>query len=240
MKKAFYFSLTVLLGMLLALTSPSIAQWEEIPHDDFTLDFGGASSDDSTSIQLTAAKGVEWGWVGIHQNFLSVENEIEDQVSKAHAQGGVDWFGFRIEAFADVESNKEKGAGLISQVGGMFRKIATLDDLTLALSFGNYAENTQFRDDLGLAATDPVTLSRWLLSTTAKYNFNDRIGLYANGKFTPESRFKDLQGSLEIGVDVAYSRDVSFGVKALWDFHNNSPTGETVTREIYALARIQR
>ena len=198
-------------------------QWEELPHDVTRLDMGGVFNKDSHSFSLTGVKGWEDIWVGVHASQIQADDKIHSQTLKAHAQGGYDFGIVEIQAFSNAERNVLAGIGLGTQAGGFLRKVVAVGDTMLMFSLGNYAENIKVDTETN---TDSITLSRWYAGISTEKDFTEKISGYAKLRATPETRFGDIQGSLEGGLNLVVDDKVSIWMRTLIKYHDDSHTGD--------------
>ena len=96
-----------LLISMFTFHQPSHAQFDDIPHNEITVDLGLAGDRGSQSNSLTAVLPVSsvHGWVGVHALKTTAGGDVLSEVVKAHAQGGHRFGNFGVELFVDAERN---------------------------------------------------------------------------------------------------------------------------------------
>lgn len=214
----FLFDLAVISALMLAIFALSVfAQddpYEEIAHDvrqvAIGVDGSGGGNSLSATLIVPFEQGKTSGWAGGFAQQQSNDGEVIEQMLNAHATGGyalhdrVD-----INAFVDWTRDKERGIAGQSQIGA-FVNVDIYADNRLALNggAGNFVENKQARDDLGLKDTDPNVV-RALAYVQLKY---DRYVLM--NRFTPQIDFSDLQFMVEPTATYSLSDKLSLVVKA--------------------------
>ena len=227
------FSVT-LIAMFL-FVSMCFAQWEELPHNVTRVDFGGVFNKDARSFSITGVKGWEQVWLGLHASQIASEAEIHSETFKAHAQGGHDFGIIEIQAFVNAEKNLIQNIDMQVQGGGYFRKVVAVGDNFLIFSLGNYAENVKVDTETD---TDSITTSRWYFGVAAERDFSDKFSGFAKLKGTPHAKFEDLQGSLQVGLNMGIGENSSLGWRSLIQYHDDSHNGDLFFTENSAVLSI--
>ena len=230
--KHFCWRLIVAISLLLAffaLHSPSWAQFDDIPHAEITIDLGLAGDRGSQSNSLTAVfpYASANGWFGIHALRTTAGDEVLSDVVKAHAQGGVRFGTLGFELFADAERDKLKGTDLTTALGYFVRPgIYERNGWQISGGAGNFVENTDARDELGLTDADD-TVIRWLAFSSIDYR-----GVSTLVKATPISDFSDFQLEISPSIKFELKQNISLGVSALWEY-DSDPLSEEHTHISY-------
>jgi hypothetical protein len=222
MKRSFYATtIGLLIFFLAAYLSYCEAQFDDIPHDNITVDLGLAGDRGSQSNSLTAVipyKQVN-GWVGVHALRTIAGDDVLSDVLKAHAQGGLRFGTFGVELFVDAERDKQKGTDLTTAIGYFIRPgIYEKDGWQVSGGAGNFIENTAVREELGLTDADESAV-RWLAFASVDYR-----GVTTLVKATPITDFSDFQLEVSPSINFALKQNISLGLSAVWEYDSDPLT----------------
>ena len=213
-----FFLLT--LTALIAISAS--AQFADLPHDQNQIDIGVGGSGDINMMTATLILPVDShrfrGWAGAYSNVTTQGDTLLARTINLHAQGGIifpQYKGIGVELFANYEDNHQRG-GRHARIGGMIRPhVYTLEDIKISGGFGNFFENEQAREDIGLLADDPNVL-RWMLFTSfRKGNFHFLV------EITPHVKLTDFQISFEPSIDIPITEQTDAVVKARIGFDSD-------------------
>ena len=197
----------------------ALAHDDETPFDEMdsgkrTIAIGIDGMNDDTSLSATVVVPVNVdrieGWAGGFLQQQTDEGEVISQLLNVHTQLGYNVSDLiSINAFGDFLRDKERGIGSQLQVGGFIGiDIYETDMLSVHGGAGNYLENKQARDDLGITDADPNVV-RALAYLKLKY------GRYSlTNKFSPRIDLSDLQILVEPSAEYSLSDTVSLLAKA--------------------------
>lgn len=237
MKKRF---LTITILFLLFATLMSYcdlaeAQFDDIPHDNITVDLGLAGDRGSQSNSLTAVFPYPRanGWFGVHALRTTADSEVLSDVVKAHAQGGIRVRGVGFELFVDAERDKIKGTDLTTAIGYFIRPgIYDKNGWQISGGAGNFIENVDARDELGLTDADGSAV-RWLVFASIDYR-----GVTTLVKATPLADFSDSQVEVSPSVRYELKENVSLGLSAVLEYHSNPLTAQTTQMSYLMVLRL--
>jgi hypothetical protein len=222
----FNFFLIVSLSVILSLFTfhqPSHAQFDDIPHEEITVDLGLAGDRGSQSNSLTAVLPVPTvhGWVGVHALKTTAAGTVLSEVVKGHAQGGHRFGNFGLEMFVNAERNLAQGTDLTTAVGYFIRPgIYERSGWQISGGVGNFVENTDARDELGLTDADGSVI-RWLAFSSIDYK-----GITTLIKATPISDLSDFQLEISPAVKFELKSNISLGISASWEYDSDPLTEE--------------
>ena len=140
-----------------------------------------------------------------------------------------------LQAFVNSEKNLLMDIDMKLQGGGYFRKVLAIEDTFFIVSVGNYAENVKVDSDTN---TDDITTSRWYFGVAAEKDITDRISGFAKLKGTPHAKFEDMQGSIEVGLNMGIGESTSLGWRSVVNYHDDSHTGDSFFTENSAVFSI--
>ena len=202
-----------ILCVLLMLIGPCLyAQWEELPSQGTTIDFGGIFNDKSAAFSGTAIHAGNSYWVGIDGSQVSAEENVISQDLAARLQGGLGFYGFSLQAF--VEANRDIQSDFALSSGSYIRKVVELDKLSLIFGAGSLVERDDVKEELGLDNTSPDVLPYWLAILGAKYNFSDTIDFYGKLVGKPEISLGSFEGGLTIGTDIILKENLTLKIRS--------------------------
>ena len=209
--------------ILLLFTShnPSSAQFDDIPHEEITVDLGLAGDRGSQSNSLTAVLPISAvnGWAGVHALKTTATGEVLSEVVKAHLQGGYRFGTLGLEMFVDAERNLIQGTDLTTAVGYFVRPgIYERNGWQISGGAGNFVENTNARDELGLTDADGSVI-RWLAFSSLDYR-----GITTLIKATPISDLSDFQLEISPAVKFELKSNISLGISASWEYDSDPIT----------------
>ena len=222
--KHFCWRLPIWLSLILVFAlhnNTAWAQFDDIPQDKITVDLGLAGDRGSQSNSLTAVVPIPEvnGWVGIHGLKTTADSEVLSEAIKAHAQGGLRFGSFGVELFVDAERDKLKGTDLTTAFGYFIRPgIYERNGWQVSGGAGNFIENIDARDELGLTDADGSAV-RWLAFASADYR-----GVTTLVKATPITDLSDFQLEISPSVRFTLKEDVSLGLSAVWEYDSDPLT----------------
>ena len=151
------------LGMvaaLIAFSHMAMGQYSEIDHEEQQILIGATGVNDTVStsalVVLPFDEGSYRGWLGLYYQQATADGKVVSDIRNGRAEGGVDIGieGMSINAFAEVNSDKEKGLKRQLQVGGFVRYEFEGVSKEDAAGVGNFLENEAALADLGIKAED--------------------------------------------------------------------------------------
>ena len=153
---------TLLFTLLILATTLglSYAQYSEVDHDTQQILIGTTGVNDTVSTAATVIlpfdEGDYQGWLGLYYQQTTANGEVVSDIRNGRAEGGVDIGieGMSINAFGEINSDKEKGIDRQLQVGGFVRYEFEGVSEGDAVGIGNFLENEAALDDLGIKAED--------------------------------------------------------------------------------------
>ena len=180
------------------------AQWEEVPNEGTTLDFGGLFINEA-DLQASSytAQAIHAGtsyWIGAQASQITADGETKALDMAARAQKSFRFWGVSAEFY--VEANRNLDSDLATSTGGYLRKVFAYDKLKLVFGGGSLLERDEVRQDYGLEATDPTTLPYWIGIGALQYQFNDRIGFSTRFIGNPKIDFEKWKGQAEFAIEV--------------------------------------
>ena len=168
-----------------------------VEHDERQVLIGVSGVNDTVSnsalVILPVDNDTARGWVGVFYQQSTANGEIVSDIRNAHIEAGVDVGvqGLSVNAFSEINSDRERGIAKQLQVGGFGRYAFAVQQTDVAVGFGNFLENEEVRAELGLKDTDS-NVSRWLLYASTEIFHVDLLA-----RMTPKLDFSDVQVSLE-------------------------------------------
>ena len=207
----------VIFALLAIFTTSTFAQFADLPHDSAFVDLGYTADSRDKQYDLTAIAPIYNGWLGGNISQSTQAGVLDAQTIVLHAQNGFRWGDLGIEAFGDMEWNQVRGTNTKS-VGGFIRPgiVTWWDHLIVSGGLGSMVENEAVRAELGLTATDPVTLPRALGFISAKWTGVPRLTATGLLKVMPVFAFDalkwsvDVTGLYEITEDIGIAQTLHF------------------------------
>ena len=225
----------ILMIVLLLICSTAFAQFADIPLDAKSVSVGLSGDSESASKSVTGILPLKNlnGWVGVHGLQSTTGGEVLSEYLKAHLQGGFRYQGLGIEAFVDGERNLVAGTAFQTQVGVFIRPgIYKRSGFRVSGGFGNFLENTQAREELGLGTTDP-TVVRWLAFASIGWQ-----GFSTVIKSTPHIQFKDFQFAAEPAVTYELADNISLGLQGRVAYDSNPLTDKKFQTAYMLVSRV--
>ncbi len=217
------FTLLIAFMAVLFLTADTSAQWEELPSEGTTVDFSLTANKKAQSVYGTAIHAGKSYWAGINGTQISHEGEVLSQDLAARVQGGRDFAGVSIQAFAEVSRDME--SEITTAIGAYLRKIIEMNKLAIVLGGGSYVERDQFAETATFddASTDTSVggseiLPYWLLIFGGEYDFSETIGLYGKIIGKPQANFSRLGGIFDIGADIVLNDEWTLKFQSTSEF----------------------
>ena len=201
--------------LILVMTALSFAQFEEVSHAERKLVLGGQFNDEQYSINGTAIlpvrRGDFSGWAGGYVNKLENDWQIVTRLEGGVAVLKTDW---TLNLFTEYGRDDQNGVG--SQVAfGFFGESPrfAIGEASITAGLGNYVENQQARDDLGLKDTADRSV-RLLAYTALRYRW---ISILT--KITPNAKVWDDARDFQLVVQptIAFNDNVSLVTQFEYD-----------------------
>ena len=173
------------------------AQYDDLTHNQRQINIGFDGANKDTSISATGIFPINQnkieGWSGVFVQQQTSDGEVTSQVLNGHAVLGYAFHDrVSLNAFTDWSRDKQRGIAGQTQIGA-FVSIDIYQEKGYKINggAGNFLENKQARDDLGIKDTDPnvVRALAYLRTQYSRYS--------VMFKFTPQIDLSDLQFSLE-------------------------------------------
>jgi len=211
----------VLLTLLILLSGPAFGQFSDIATDTRAVNLGVSGDRGSQTHTATVVVPVDGirGWLGLHGLQSVGDGDVLSEILKARVQGGTVVSGIGIEGFIDAESNYQSGKALQSQFGYFIRPgIYKRGGLKLSGGVGNFLENIQAREELGLEADDPTSV-RWIGFVSINF-----YGLASVIRLTPDISLDDFQFSLDPSIDFKVGARASLGIQGRVSYESDPLT----------------
>ena len=206
--------MALLLGGLVMAASYADDPYEEVAHDQRQIAIGISGAGDDNSLSATLIVPIKQdrieGWAGGFAQQQSSDGEISAQVINAHTTVGYSVHErVSLNAFADWNRDKQRGIAGQTQFGAFVGvDIYEQSGLLVNGGAGNFLENKQARDDLGVKDTDPNVV-RALAYVRGQYQRYSAVW-----RFTPKVDLSDIQFTLEPTATYTLSDTLSLVVKA--------------------------
>ena len=216
--------ITFVAVLFFALNAP--AQWEEVPAEGTTLDFGGLFTDTASSYTAQAIHAGESYWIGAQASQIRADGETKAQDIAARAQKGFGFWGVSAEFY--VEANRNLDTDLTTSTGGYLRKVFAYDKLKLVFGAGSLLEREEVRADYGLEAVSPTTLPYWITIAAAEYDVSETIDMYAKVVGQPAIALNAFDGTLDIGLDIVLSERLTLKLQSVSEVSIDNKTDSTL------------
>jgi len=206
---------------LLVMCDVSLSQFADITTDARAVNIGvsGDRGSQTHTATVVVPVGKISGWIGLHGLQSIGDGDVLSEILKARVQGGGSFSGIGIEGFLDAESNYQSGKALQSQFGYFLRPgIYEQGGLRISGGLGNYLENVQVREELGLEEDDPTSV-RWIGFVSINW-----FGLATIIRLTPDVIFDDFQFSLDPSIDLKVGEKASLGIQGRLSYESDPLT----------------
>ena len=215
MKNNFATAAAVTLALILIAVASSFGQFEEISHTERKLVLGGQFNEEQYAINgttiLPVKRGDFSGWAGGYVNKLEDHWQIVTRLEGGYAILKTDW---TLNLFTEYGRDDQNGIGSEASFGffGESPRFA-IGEASITAGLGNYVENQQARDDLGLKETDARSV-RLLAYTALRYKFVSILT-----KITPNAKVWDDTRDFQLVVQptIAFNENVSLVTQFEYD-----------------------
>ena len=225
----------LLMLLMLLICSTTSAQFADIPLDETSVSIGLSGDSEARSTSATGILPLDKinGWFGVHALQSSADNKIVSEYLKTRLQAGFRYKHIGIEGFVDGERNLVAGTAFQSQAGIFIRPgIFKSNGFRISGGFGNFLENTQAREELGLQENDP-TVVRWLAFASVGWR-----GISTLIKSTPHISFKDFQLAAEPAVTYQLADNISLGLQGRVAYDSDPLTDQKIQTAYMLVSRL--
>ena len=222
-----------LMAFSLFFVMGSDAQFSDIPHDKNQWNIGLFGNKESTNYNTTFLapfrKDNVTGWAGTYASKVISGDDVLSERFNAHIEGGFSIKSLNdlgLRAFVDFETTHQKTSQLqfgLFVIPGVYER----GKLKISGGVGNFLEDTNVRDDLGLKETDSV-VSRLLVYSSFHF---ERFALLVRA--TPHINLSDFQLDIEPSYALKLSDNISLRFHCKMEY-DSEPLDESFSTE-YAL-----
>ena len=225
--------LTCVVALISLFALSATAQFDNTPHDQRAIGIGLSGDRLSQSHSATAILPFNTnrfsGWAGVHALRTVAEGNTLSDVIQGRIEVGTDVYNWSVNGFVDAERNKATGTDLTTQLGYYLRLPAYENNgWVLTTGAGNYIENTQIAEDLGIP--DAGAVFRWFSYVMARYqNVTSKL------EYTPKSDFSDDEIEIETNATISVRTNLELVITHVIDIRENPLVAGENTNSRYSV-----